>query len=143
MGRWDEQVHAVQCDREVNHQIRKDMQQVASRALESLNDKIYQQRVQSKINTEELRDHMTRCLSHEVFDPICVERKKDRVVSSPRALHSSSSARSLHSSSSARSLPSSRFEHVTPTPRLAGRPPPRVKACAESPQYRYRSISRH
>merc|ERR1711907_542407 len=143
MGRWDEQVHAVQCDREVNHQIRKDMQQVASRALESLNDKIYQQRVQSKINTEELRDHMTRCLSHEVFDPICVERKKDRMVSSPRALHSSSSARSLHSSSSARSLHSSRFEHVTPTPRLAGRPPPRVKACAESPQYRYRSISRH
>merc|ERR1711907_620715 len=134
MGRWDEQVHAVQCDREVNHQIRKDLQQVASRALESLNDKIYQQRVQSKINTGELRDHMTRCLSHEVFDPICVERKKDRMVSSPQALHSSRSQQAL---------PSSRFEHVTPTPRLAGRPPPRVKACAESPQYRYRSISRH
>jgi len=121
--RWDEQVHTVRCDREHNHQIRKDFQLVASRAMESLSDKIYQQRVQSKINIEELRDHMTQCLSHKLFDPIPVEHVTERMVSSPRALRSSRSERALHSS---------RFEHVTPTP---------SKARAKSPQYRYRPIS--
>lgn len=140
--RWDEQVCAVQCDKEHNHQIRKDIQRVANRAMESLNDKIYEQRVHSKIKTEELRDHMTRCLSHEVFDPISVEHSKDRMVSSPRALYSSRSTHSLHSSRSQQALHSPRFEHVAPTPRLAGRPPPPVKARAKSPQYRYRSIDR-
>merc|ERR1719181_2541885 len=88
--RWDEQVQTMQCDREHNHQIRKDIQQVASRAMESLNEKICEQRVHSKIDTEELRQHMTRCLSHEVFDPISVERSKDRIVASSSALRSSS-----------------------------------------------------
>jgi hypothetical protein len=84
--KWDEQVHAVLCDREINHQIRKDTQQVASRAMESLNDKIYQQKVQSKINTEELRDHMAQCLSHKSFDTIPKEHVTDRTVSSTCAL---------------------------------------------------------
>lgn len=123
MQRWDEQVQSVMSDREHNHQIRKDVQQMASRAMESLNDKIHQQQVQSKINPGELRDHMTRCLSHKLFDPIPVEHVTKRVASSPRALHSSRSEHMLHSP---------RFENGTPTPR---------KARVQSPQYRYRPIS--
>lgn len=122
--RWDEQVRTVLCDRELNHQIRKDIQQVARRAMESFDDKICKQRVQSKINTEELRDHMARCLSHKLFDPIPVKHNiKERMVSPPRALRSSRSEQTLHSP---------RFEHVPPNPR---------KGRAKSPQYRYRPIS--
>jgi len=123
--KWNEQVHMVLCDKKDNHQIRKDIQEVASRALESLNDKIHQQRVQSKINTEELRDHMTRCLSHKLFDPIPVEHVHEKMVSPRRTLHSSRSADALHS-------PRPRFEHAAPTQR---------KARAKSPQYRYRPTS--
>jgi hypothetical protein len=130
--KWDEQVHAVLCDRENSHRIRKDMQQVASRAMESLNDKIYQQKVQSKINTEELRDHMTRCLSHKSFDSIPKEHVPDRMVSSTCALRSSRSEQALHSSRSDHALNAACFENVTPTP---------GKARAKSPQYQYRPIS--
>jgi hypothetical protein len=121
--KWNEQVNMVLCDRKDNHQIRKDIQQVASRALESLNDKIVEQRVQSKINIQELRDHMTWCLSHKVFDPIPVEHPHEKMVSPRRTLRSSRSADALHSP---------RFEHSTPT---------QCKARAKSPQYRYRPIS--
>lgn len=122
--RWDEQVQTVLCDREHNHQMRKNIQQVADRALESLNEKIYQQRVQSKINTAELRDHVTKCLSHKLFDPMAVAHiEKNRAqVSSPRVLRSCSSAQALHAS---------RCENASPTAR---------KARAKSPQYRYRPI---
>jgi hypothetical protein len=130
--KWEEQVQSVLCDREQHHKIRKEMQQVSSLALESLNDKIYRQRVQSKINTEELRDQMTRCLSHKLFDPISVEHVKEKMALSPRALHSSRSARALHSSHSAHALPSPSLEHVAPTS---------CKARVKSPQYRYRPIS--
>jgi hypothetical protein len=124
--KWDKQVHAVACDREHNHQIRKEMQRMASCALESLNDKIHKQQVQSKINTEELRDHMTRCLSHKLFDPIPVEHIEERMVSPPRSLRSSRSEQALRTH---------RFEHATSTPRAS-------KGCAKSPQYRYRPIER-
>jgi hypothetical protein len=123
--KWDKQVHAVMCDREDNHQIRKDIQRMASYATESLNDKIHKQQVQSKINTEELRDHMTRCLSHELFDPTHVEHIEAR-VSPPRTLRSSRSEQALRKH---------RFEHATSTPRAG-------KGCANSPQYRYRPIER-
>merc|ERR1712137_279285 len=99
--KWDTQMHEVMCDRECNHQIRKDIQRMASCAMESFNDKIYEQQVQSKINTEELRDHMTRCLSHKIFDPISSEHLKDRVVermvSQPSIMKSSRSEQVLHS----------------------------------------------
>jgi len=140
--RWNEHMRTVESEKEYNHQMRKDIQKVASRAMESLNDKIYQQRVQSKIDTEELRGHMHRCLSHEVFDSMSREHSTERMVRSPRALHSSRSSQSLHSSRSEKALRSCRFEHVMPTSSLAGRPPPSVKVCAKSPQYRYRSIDR-
>jgi len=124
--KWDKQVHAVMCDREDNHQIRKDIQRMASCAMESLNDKIHKQQVQGKINTEELRDHMTRCLSHELFDPIPVEHIEERMVSPPRTLRSSRSEQALRRH---------RFEHATSNPRIG-------KGCANSPQYRYRPIER-
>lgn len=122
--KWDDQVHTVMCDREHNHQIRKDIQRMASSAMESLNNKIREQRVQSKINIEELRDHKTRCLSHKLFDAISAEHNKERMVSSARALRSSRSEQALHSP---------RRENASPTQR---------KGRAKSPQYQYRPIKR-
>jgi len=119
--RWDEQVHAVLDNREHNHQIRKDIQQVASRALESFNDKIHRQRVQSKINTEELRDHMAHCLSHKLFDPVAMEHSKEK-VSATRALRSCRSEQALHSP---------RCQHAAHN----------LPEGANSPKYRYRPIS--
>eukprot|EP00747_Dinoflagellata_sp_TGD_P154651 gnl/TRDRNA2_/TRDRNA2_177517_c0_seq12.p1 gnl/TRDRNA2_/TRDRNA2_177517_c0~~gnl/TRDRNA2_/TRDRNA2_177517_c0_seq12.p1 ORF type:complete len:362 (-),score=49.85 gnl/TRDRNA2_/TRDRNA2_177517_c0_seq12:279-1265(-) len=83
--RWDEQVCTVLCERQRNHQIRKDMQQAASHAMESLNEKIREQQVHSKINTAELRDHMTKCLNHELFNR---EHLAESMAKSPRAPHS-------------------------------------------------------
>jgi len=122
--KWDDQVQTVMCDREHNHQIRKDIQRMASSAMESLNNKIREQRVQSKINIEELRDYKTRCLSHKLFDPISAEHDKARMVSSARALPSSRSEQALHSP---------RGKNVSPT---------QCKGRAKSPQYRYRPIER-
>jgi len=125
MQTWDEQVQAVLCDRDQNHQFRKGMQQVACHAMKSLNDEIHLQQVHSEINTQKLRDHMTGCLGHEVFDPIPVKLVTERTVSSPCVVRSSRPEHSLNSS---------HVEHMTPTPH-------RAKARGKSPQYRYRPIS--
>merc|ERR1712070_838894 len=91
--RWDEQVCTVLCERQRNYQIRKDIQQAASHAMESLNEKMHQQQVRSKFNTAELRDHMTKCLNHELFNSIPVEHlsESEWCSGSPRAPHSSRS----------------------------------------------------
>jgi hypothetical protein len=100
---------------------------VACHAMKSLNDEIHLQQVHSEINTQKLRDHVTGCLGHEVFDPISVEHviERERMVSSPCVLRSSRPEHALHSS---------HVEHVTPTAH-------RAKARGKSPQYRYRPIS--
>jgi len=122
--KWDTQVHGVLCDKEHNHQIRKDIQRMASSAMESLNDKIREQRVKSKIDTEELQKHMDRCLSHKLFDPIPAENIKEKMVTSPRSLRPSRSAQTLQS------------------PRCSKVSPAQRDRCAQSPKYRYRPIER-